>query len=176
MSIEQPGADEFAPYYGTYVNKVADGDILQTLERQLSEYRSALGALAETAALYRYAPGKWSVKQVLGHVIDSERVFAYRAMRIARADSTPLPGYDENHFVANASFDKRPLTSLLEEFEHLRRSNICLFGSLSPDEAARRGTANQLAVSVRAIIYIAAGHAAHHLAVLRDKYLSKPVS
>jgi hypothetical protein len=171
MNLERPQADEFAPYYATYINKVAQGNILETLEKQIPEYHQALGALDDSAALFRYAPGKWTVKEVLGHVIDSERVFAYRAMRIARADATALPGYDENHFVANAAFNSRPLEDLLREFEYLRRSDVVLFGSFDREAAMRRGTANQLSVSVRAIIYICAGHAAHHLGVLRDKYL-----
>ena len=171
MSIERPQADEFAPYYATYINKVGNRDVLDTLAGQIDEYHSVLGVLDESKALHRYAPGKWTVKEVVGHVIDSERVFSYRAMRIARADVTPLPGYDENQFVANASFNSRALADLLGEFEHLRRGNMHLFASFNADEAARRGTANKLPVSVRAIIYITAGHAAHHLGILRDKYL-----
>jgi hypothetical protein len=111
------------------------------------------------------------VKEVVGHVLDSERVFAYRAVRLARADDTPLPGFDENHFVANASFNTRDLPDLLDEFEHVRRGNLYFFRSLTPEEAARRGTANNLPLSVRAVIYITAGHTAHHLSILREKYL-----
>jgi hypothetical protein len=171
MSIESPQPDEFAPYYATYVGKVATGDVLQTLAGQIAEYRRTLGGLDEAKALHRYSQGKWTIKEVLGHVIDSERVFAYRAMRFARADQTPLPGFDENHFVANAQFDSRPLESLLTEFESVRRGNVSLFSSFMPDVAARRGTANALPISVRAIVYITAGHAAHHLEILREKYL-----
>jgi hypothetical protein len=171
MSIDRPLAGEFAPYYATYIDIVARGDVIATLERQIAEYRTALGGLDEEKALYRYSPGKWTVKEVLGHVIDSERVFAYRAMRIARSDATPLAGFDENQFVANAGFNIRALPDLLAEFEYLRRGNIHFFRSLTPDVAARRGTANQLGVSVRAIVYLTAGHAAHHLGLLREKYL-----
>ncbi len=171
MSIERPQSDEFAPYYATYINKVAEGDIVQLLEGQIAEYRRALGNLDEAKALFRYSPGKWTVKEVVGHVIDSERVFAYRALRFARADETPLPGFDENHFVSNATFNSRPLDELLAEFESVRRGNVALFRSFTPEVAARRGTANSISVSVRAIVYITAGHAAHHLGILREKYL-----
>ena len=171
MSIARPQNDEFAPYYLTYINKVADGNVLAMLESQIGEFHRALDSLAEDRALFRYAPGKWSTKEVVGHVIDSERVFAYRAMRIARADTTPLPGFDENQFVANATFDSRSLRDLVAEYEHVRLANLDFFRSLSPEAAARRGTANNLSISVRAIVYITAGHSAHHLGILREKYL-----
>jgi hypothetical protein len=171
MSIERPLPDEFAPYYSTYINKVTGGDILSTLEGQIGEYRRALGELPGERELYSYSPGKWTVKEVMGHVIDSERVFAYRAMRISRADETPLPGFDENHFVRNAAFNARPLATLLEEFEYVRLGNLSLFRSFDAGMAGRRGIANALPISVRAIVYITAGHAAHHLGILREKYL-----
>ena len=171
MSIERPQPEEFAPYYSTYISKVGEGDVVQTLDAQVAEYRRALGGLDEARALFRYSPGKWTVKEVVGHVIDSERVFAYRALRFARADETPLPGFDENHFVSNAAFNSRSLDGLLSEFESVRRGNISLFRSFTPEVAARRGTANSLPISVRAIVYITAGHAAHHLGILREKYL-----
>ena len=169
--IIRPQGDEYAPYYATYVSKVSDGDILQTLESQVAEYRRTLGNLSEDKSLYRYSPGKWTVKEVVGHVIDSERVFAYRALRFARADETALPGFDENHFVANASFNSLSLASLLDEFEAVRRGNVALFRTFTPEIAARKGTANSLSISVRAIVWITAGHAAHHMGILREKYL-----
>jgi hypothetical protein len=169
MTIERPNADEFAPYYASYIGKVPDGDLVSILERQSAEYASALRGLGE--ALFRYSPGKWTVKEVVGHVADSERVFGYRAMRIARSDGTPLPGFDENEYVAHAGFNERSLTDLLDEFQHVRRGSIALFRSFSPEVAARRGTANGLVISARALAWLTAGHAAHHLGILREKYL-----
>jgi hypothetical protein len=171
MPLSRPQSDEFAPYYAPYIGKVADGDVLKTLESQIALYRDTLGSLDDAAALHRYAPGKWTVKEVIGHVIDTERIFAYRAMRIAREDATPLPGFDENQYVRAATFNSRSLADLLSEFEFGRRGNLHLFGSFGGDVQTRRGTANDLSVTVRAIVYITAGHAAHHLGVLKDKYL-----
>jgi hypothetical protein len=172
MSITRPSAEEFAPYYATYIGKVPDGDITAVLESQIAECRALLDGLDDTLALYRYAPGKWTVKQVVGHITDSERVFSYRALRMARADRTPLPGFDENDFVANARFNERALGDLLDEFEAVRRASLFLFRSLSEEEAARRGVANGVDTSVRALIYITAGHSAHHFGILRAKYLA----
>jgi uncharacterized damage-inducible protein DinB len=172
MNIIRPSPDEFASYYAAYVGNVPDGDVTELLESQLTEYRALLGGLDDEAALHRYAPGKWSVKQVVGHVTDSERIFSYRALRMARADRTPLPGFDENDFVANARFDERGIGDLLDEFNAVRRASLYLYRSLSDEEAARRGVANGVDTSVRALIYISAGHAAHHLGILRTKYLT----
>lgn len=171
MKYSRPSSDEYPPYYASYVARVSEGDLRQIMEEQVVDYGTTLGGLSAEQALFQYAPGKWTVKEVLGHVIDSERVFAYRAMRFARRDETALPGYDENHFVANAGFNDLAVGDLLKEFAHLRRSNILLFDSFRDEVGSASGLANGLPVTVRALVYINAGHAAHHLAILKEKYL-----
>lgn len=175
VAITRPGADEFAPYYGKYIERVpaADGDgvFLDLLGRQLGETKALLGGLAEARALHRYAPGKWSVKEVVGHLCDSERVFAYRAMRIARGDETPLASFDENAFVPPGRFDERPLADLIAEFAVVRQATVALFRGLPVESLVRRGTASGKTVSVRALAYIIAGHERHHVEILRERYL-----
>ena len=167
----RPGGDEHAPYYGRYVALVPDGPIVETLRRQIAETRALVAGLSEDRARHRYAPEKWSVKEVLGHVSDSERVFAYRALRIGRGDATPLPGFDEKEYGATAPFDARPLGEVIAELESVRAATLTLLASF--DEAAwnRRGTANEVPVSVRALAWIIAGHELHHRAILRERYL-----
>ena len=119
----------------------------------------------------RYAPGKWSLTEVIGHVVDTERVLATRAMLFARGDAKPLPGFDQDALIEGAMFDDRPLASLVDEFEHLRRANVALFGSWGEEAQARRGVASGCAFTVRALVTIVAGHALHHLDVVRERYL-----
>ncbi|MFN8572441.1 MAG: DinB family protein [Gemmatimonadaceae bacterium] len=166
----RPEADEFAPFYGTYVSKVPAADIVATLRVQASEMQAWGAALTEGQGAIRYAPDKWSVRQVIGHLSDAERVFSYRAMCFARGDQTPLPAFDENAYVANAAFDDRSLASLLQEFHATRASSIALFDSLTPAELQRRGTASGKGISVRALAWITAGHVAHHRQVLKEHY------
>jgi hypothetical protein len=168
----RPAADEHDPYYASYVSLATESDALTALEAQLPEFRALLQGLTEAQGGHRYAPDKWSIKQVVGHVIDAERIFAYRALRIARGDRTPLPGFEEKDFAAAAGSDRVPLAALAEEFELLRRANLAMFRGF-PDEAwLRRGTANQKEISVRALAYIIAGHGRHHARVLRERYLT----
>lgn len=169
----RPAADEHHPYYGRYIEKVPESDALEALERQLDDMLPLLRGLSETQAALRYAPGKWSIKQVLGHLIDAERVFAYRAMRFARNDRTPLPGFDENPYAEAAGSDERTVASLVGELEHLRRSNIAMYAGLPAEAWARRGAANDNEVSVRALAFITAGHGRHHVAIIRERYLGK---
>jgi uncharacterized damage-inducible protein DinB len=167
----RPGPDEFAPYYGRYVTKVADGDLVATLKSQIGETLALLRAIPESRGGHRYADAKWSIRECIGHMSDTERVFAYRAMRFSRNDATALPGFDENAFVANASFDQRSLASLIAEFEAVRNATVALVDGLSPDEFQRRGTASDNPVSVRALAWIIAGHEIHHREILKDRYL-----
>lgn len=167
----RPADDEYAPYYGRYITRVEDGDIVATLGRQIGQTLSELRAVPEARGGHRYAEGKWSIRECIGHMADTERVFAYRAMRFARNDATALAGFDENTFVANARFDERTLASLLDEFEAVRRATIALFGALTPDEMLRRGRASDNPVSVRALAWITAGHEVHHREILRTRYL-----
>ena len=167
----RPAATEFAPYYARYVDQVPEGDVVETLEAQLAETLALLGGIPEPRAGHRYAPDKWSIKEVVGHVIDGERVFSYRALAIARGDRAALPGMDQEEYMAGSDFDARTLADLAEEFSHLRRSNVLMLRGLTPAAWSRRGVASGNEVSVRALAYIIAGHAAHHLQVLRTRYL-----
>jgi hypothetical protein len=168
--IQRPQADEHAPYYGKYIAQVPEGDLVSMLREQLLDTVSLLRG-AGNRADYAYAPGKWTLKESVGHIGDVERVMAYRALRIARNDQTDLPGFDENAYVANANFAGRTLEDLLEELQVIRASTIHLAGHLSAEELARRGSANGNGVSARALFYIIAGHERHHVQLFREKYL-----
>jgi len=171
MTQNRPQASEYAPYYEKYVALVPDGEIVETLEAQLREMKLLLGNLSEQAADFCYASGKWSIKEVLGHVIDTERVFAYRLLRIARADQTPLAGFEQDDYVKTGNFSARPLAELLEEFTLVRRATIALVESLDEAAWSRRGVANQKEISVRAQVFIIAGHERHHRLALQERYL-----
>lgn len=167
--IERPGPEEYADFYAGYITALPPSDVLEILELQKDQLRhlADIGAGRET---FRYAPGKWSVREVVGHLVDAERVFSYRALRFSRGDETPLPGFDENFYVDHARFDERPLLSLIEELTLLRSANVLLFRQLTPEELARTGEANTHPVSVRALAFILAGHMEHHFKGLRERY------
>lgn len=167
----RPAEDEFAPYYAGYIKRAPDGDIVRTMDLQLAETLGLLRALPESMGDHSYAPGKWSIREIIGHLSDAERAFSYRALRFARGDTAPLEGFDENLYVANGGFGKRTLDDLLGEFEHLRKSSIHLFGGLSAEAFSMRGTASGREITVRALAFILPGHEAHHLDVLRTRYL-----
>jgi hypothetical protein len=169
-AIPRPAPSEYAPYYGRYIDKVPEGDLFRTLEEQARETQRLLSGLSEARALHRYAPGKWSVKEVVGHVTDSERVFSYRALRFARADATVLPGFDENAWVPAGNFDARSVKDLAAELGAVRSATIALFRGFDPAALARGGTASDNVVSVRAIGWIIAGHERHHVALLHERY------
>lgn len=169
-AITRPAAGEYAPYYGTYVGKVPEGDLLQILENQRRETQALLGGLSDAKALHRYAPGKWSVKEVVGHLTDAERVFSYRALRFARGDAKPLQGFDENAWVPPGKFDARPLKDLAAEFDAVRRATIALLKSFDAEALQRRGVASDNPISVRALAYIIAGHERHHVGILHERY------
>ena len=171
ITVARPGATEYAPYYEKYIALVPVGEVLATLSQQLDESLALLGGLSETQADSRYAPDKWSIKEVAGHVIDTERVFSQRALRFARNDQTPLPGFDQDEYVRSANFGNRQLSDLAYEFEQVRRATLCLFRSLDDEAWQRRGVANEAEVSVRALAYIIAGHATHHMQIIRARYL-----
>lgn len=168
--IERPTPSEYAPFYAGYIAALADGDILETLERQTSELRQLAASTPADRETFRYGEGKWSVREVFGHLIDGERVFSYRVLRFSRGDETPLPGFDENDYVAASHFDRRPLSDLVDELVLLRQANLRLLRSLAPEDWTRTGTANNHPVSVRALAFIMAGHVRHHLNLLRDRY------
>jgi len=169
-AIARPEPDEYLAYYGKYIQLVKSDAALDALVALSNSTPRYLGTISESRSAHRYAPGKWSVKQTVGHICDVERVFAYRALRIARSDATPLPGFEENDYVANGNFDDRPFSDLVLEFRAIRSASIALFGSLSEEAHGRRGTANNATVTPRALAWIAAGHELHHLGLLRDRY------
>ncbi len=167
----RPEEGEFNPYYGKYIALVPEGDIVQTLKAQLAETLAMLKAIPDDKAGYRYAPGKWSVRELLGHLTDAERIFVYRALCIARGETQSLPGFEEDDYVRGGSFDSLPLSAVIEEFATVRSATLSFFGNLSQDAWKKLGSANGSAVSVRAIAYILGGHERHHRQVLKDKYL-----
>jgi hypothetical protein len=175
FATTRPESDEYAPYYGKYVSLVPDGDILVTLEQQSPE-TAALLARPEADGDCRYAPGKWSVKESLGHVIDAERVFSYRAMRISRNDKTPLAGFEQDDYVKYGPFSNCSLAGLVAEFTSVRHATILMFRVLDESAWARRGVASNNEVTVRALAYIIAGHELHHRSIFEQKYFPTSVS
>lgn len=170
-AMAPPAGDEYAPYYGRYISRVPPGaDILDQLDRQREDVLARFRAVPESKGAHRYAAGKWSVRQVVCHLSDTERIMAYRALRIARADPTPLPGFDENAFAPESGADAVPLAELVAEFAAVRRASLALFRHLPPDAWIRRGTASESPFSVRALAWIIVGHPIHHLDVLRERY------
>ena len=170
-AIARPEKTEYAPYYERYVSLVPDADIVATLGKQLEETLALIHGIPEARGDFRYAEGKWSVKELIGHVIDSERIFAYRALRFGRGDATPLSGFEQDDYVRGADFDKRTLSDLADEYEQVRRATISLFANLDESAWNRRGAANNNEVSVRGLAFIVAGHERHHVEILRTRYL-----
>jgi uncharacterized damage-inducible protein DinB len=168
----RPVTGEFLPYYGTYIDRVPQGDVVETLGRQLPGTLALIRSIPESEGDKRYAPGKWSIREVIGHVIDAERIFVYRALRFSRSDSTPVPGFDENSYSANGPYSNVSLADLADELEHVRRATIQFFSHLDDETLSRRGSANGTDISVRALAFIMAGHEIHHVGVLRDRYLN----
>ena len=177
MTQIRPQSSDYAPYFAKYILQVPDGDFVKTLESQLSDLTRILGPLTEEQAAFRYAPGKWSIKEVLGHVNDAERIFAYRLLRIGRGDQTPLPGFEQDDYIKTANSDARSLASLLEELASIRRASLSLIRSLDDASWLRRGTASGKEISALALAFIIAGHAIHHQSILEKQYMpALPVS
>jgi uncharacterized damage-inducible protein DinB len=166
----RPTPGEYAEYYEKYISLVSGNDILSALEAQRLQTVQLFAARSERDGNFRYAPDKWSVKEVLGHVCDTERIFAYRALRIARADQTPIEGFEQDDYVRNAPFAQNRLADLAEEFHFVRSATIDLFRGLSPDAWQRRGIANKNEVTTRALAFIIAGHELHHRRILEERY------
>ena len=169
MTISRPAETEFAPFYAGYIAKVADSGPLSMLANQIAAFET-LRALPDETGNHRYAEGKWSVKELLGHMADTERVFAYRLLRIARADQTPLAGFDENAWAEVAPHGRRELAEVVDDLTAVRRATITLIASLDETAVANTGLANNNAVTGRAICWIIPGHAEHHLGILRERY------
>ena len=171
LLIPRPHASEYAPFYATYVDAVPDGDLLRLLEDHAAGLLDLLRAFGEARGDDCYASGKWSVKEVVGHMADTERVFAYRDLRFARADATPLPGFEQNGYVEAAGFGRRTLADLAEEFADVRKATLKLLAGLDEAALRRSGVASGHPMSVRALAWVLAGHERHHVRVLRERYL-----
>jgi DinB superfamily len=167
--ISRPNPDEHIAYYGRYISLVPDGDLVTELSSEIGNTAALLRASSDRAD-FAYAPGKWTVKEVVGHLADTERVMGFRALWFARGDAQPLPGFDENAWVPSGRFADRTLGDLAEEFAAVRASTLAMARGLATESLARRGTANGAEISVRALLYIIAGHERHHVALLKEKY------
>jgi hypothetical protein len=166
-----PDRSEAAEYYFTYINQVGSGDICRILEAQLPETLALLQGISERQSLHRYAPDKWSIREVLGHVNDTERLFVFRAMWFARGFDSPLPSFDQNVAIASAGADARSWSSHVEEFRAIRAATLAFFAHLPAEAWMRRGIASDNPFTVHALAYITAGHVAHHMRILRERYL-----
>ncbi|SFT28070.1 DinB superfamily protein [Paenibacillus sp. BC26] len=173
LLLTRPSADEYGSHFGTYIAAAPDGDLREALEVNRSQTTALYSALTEEQALYRYAPGKWSLKEVLGHITDTERIMSYRLLRAARGDRTPLPGFDENDFVQGASFDNETVAALLENYNAVKGATAALLRSLPPEAFLRKGFASNTDISARALAYVIVGHELHHLNVIRERYLNR---
>lgn len=167
----RPAPQEYAAFYAGYVDLVPDGDVIATLEQGRKDTRKLLGKLSETQAAHRYAPDKWTIKTVLGHIADAERVFAYRALWFARGGADPLPGWDENAWAKESNFDAQTLKDLLANYDGVRDATLSLVRAFPEAAWTRTGTANNKPVSVRGLVWVIAGHELHHLKILRERYL-----
>lgn len=167
----RPDRTEAAEYYFTYIDQVPEGDICDVLETQAPETLRLLGGISEERSRHRYAPDKWTIREVVGHINDTERLFLFRALWFARGFADPLPSFDQNVAIEHAGADARPWTSHLEEFQAIRAATLSFFRHLPPEAWTRRGTASGNPFSVRALAYITAGHVAHHVRILRERYL-----
>ncbi len=168
--MNRPESSEYADYYANYISKVSGSDVLGVLESQRLQMLQLFTGRSERDGSFRYAPGKWTVKEVLGHITDTERIFTYRALRFARADQTPLPGFEQDDYVRSGAFGERTLAGLAEEFGAVRSASVGLFRSFNEDAWPRRGLANQKEMTVRALAFMTAGHQIHHRIILEERY------
>ena len=168
--MKRPEATEYGESYAGYIAKVPGTDFLRVLESERLQMQQLFAGRTERDGGFRYAPGKWTVKETLGHITDTERIFTYRALRIARGDQTPLPGFEQDDFVKNGSFAARALKDLVEEFGAVRNASVALFRSFGEEVWSRRGVASQKEVTVRALGFITAGHQIHHRMILEERY------
>ncbi len=170
LTIARPQADEHIAYYSKYIDLIPGDDVRGVLESQGESTQKLLAGVTDSQAMHRYATGKWTVKEVLGHIADAERVFSYRALRFGRGDATPLPGFDENQYVPAANSNVRSVASLRAELAAVRAATIALLDSFDESALTRLGPANGDMISVRALLWISAGHERHHVGLLRDRY------
>jgi hypothetical protein len=172
LIITPPQPEEYPEWVKGYVSKVSSNDLLAFLQQQHDQHLSQIADLSEAQLNYRYAPGKWTIKEVLGHIIDTERIMAYRALRFARRDTTELPGFDQDWYVDNAFTQKRGISDIVNEYSAVRRSSIELFRSFDEETLTLAGISNQKRMTVRALGYVIAGHEAHHWQIIHERYLS----
>lgn len=170
--ITRPDANEYAPYHTQYIRQIHEDDVWPVLQGQAEELTTVFAGMADARGNYAYAPEKWTIKEVLGHVSDCERIFGYRMLRIARGDRTPIEGFEQDDYVKTSNANARTIGSLLEDIDLARRANIAMLAGLEDSALTRIGTASSKNVSVRALAYIAAGHVRHHLAILKERYLA----
>jgi hypothetical protein len=169
--MSRPQPTEYDPYYEKYVSLVPEAEIITALEKQTDELSSLFADVSEDKGTFAYAEGKWTVKEVLSHLIDGERMFAYRALRVARGDRTPIEGFEQDGYIENSHANRRPIAELIEEFKLLRAANVMFFSNLEPGDWVRSGIANNVEISVRSLAWIMAGHIRHHIAILQERYL-----
>lgn len=169
--MNRPQPDEFIPYQQKYIDSVSD-DVLAELRNQVETFSNFLESIPSDKHNFAYAGGKWTVKELLGHVIDTERIMAYRLLRFSRKDATPLPGFEENDYVQNSNFSDQKFNDLIEEFKAVRTANLFLFKSLTDEQINLRGIASDNTVTVRALLYVIAGHVNHHKMIIEERYLS----
>lgn len=169
MNRPQPG--DYVPFQTTYLNTVGDGDIVEILNQQYDSLSEFLRSIPEDKALYAYAEGKWTVKENIGHLTDTERIMAYRLLRFSRKDTNALPGFEQDDYVANAHFNEMKLSDLVDEFLAVRKANLYLFNSLTDEQKTLSGISSGHRVTVNAFLYVIAGHANHHVNILKERYL-----
>lgn len=170
-NMNRPEKSEYDAYYEKYISLVSENDLTQLLKTQPAELRSVFDATPEEKGTFAYAEGKWTIKEVLSHLIDGERIFAYRILRISRGDKTLIEGFEQEGYIENSNANNRTFANLLDEFDLQRRSNILLLDNLADEGTRRMGTASGLPISVRALAFIMAGHIRHHINILNDRYL-----
>ena len=169
--MKRPETHEFAPYYNTYISLVEGDNVIPVLDAQSAELRAVFSAVPEEKGAFAYADGKWTIKEVLSHLIDGERMFAYRALRISRGDKTPIEGFEQDGYIENSNANNRSFEELLKEFDLQREANLLMLKNIDDEGSRRMGTASGNPVSVRALVYIMAGHIQHHLDILKTRYL-----
>ncbi len=171
MKISKPSPTDLSNYYKSYLHYTPEDDLLQVLKQQKNDIENFAASVLSDKETFRYAEGKWMLKEVIGHLCDTERILSYRALRISRNDKTPMSGFDENHYTPNSNYKDRTLKNIAEELIEVRQSTILLFENMSEEMFDRKGIANNNEVSVRAILFFIVAHARHHIKVIRDRYL-----
>ena len=170
--MNRPETNEFAPYYNNYISQIDGDDVMPVLNSQSAELRSMFATVPEEKGSFAYAEGKWTIKELLSHLIDGERIFAYRILRVSRGDKTPIEGFEQDDYIKTSNANDRCFSDLLDEFDLQRRANLLMMNNISDDASRQMGTASDNPVSARALVYILAGHVRHHLKVLNERYLA----